>query len=204
MEKFLALPYEKQETIVDAAMKVFASAGYKKTYVSEIAKESGISKAMVFFYFGSKKSLYLYLMEISFSAVAAAFSKLLNHNVTDFFDRILQMTQVKLSVMQEHPDILAFLTSMYFERDEEVIEEIKAALKTGEAIRNDMTLTDIDREKFKDGIDPQLVVNILVKYAEGYISSIPKGQPFELDAVNEEFYRCVKLMKNNFYREEYL
>lgn len=185
-------------------MKVFAEAGYKKTFVSEIAKEAGISKAMVFFYFGTKKALYLYLMQFSFSVVEAALSKLLDHNATDFFDRVLQMTQIKLSVIKEHPPVLGFLSSMYFETDEEVIEEIKASQKYGEALRNGMTLTDIDRKKFKDGIDPQLVMNILVKYTEGYISCIPKGRPIELEPLLDEFYKCVKLMKNHFYKEEYL
>ena len=48
MEKFLNLPVEKQNIIIDAALKNFAVHGYKKTSISDIASSAGISKAMVF------------------------------------------------------------------------------------------------------------------------------------------------------------
>lgn len=61
LDKFLALPKEKQKAILDGAMQVFGSAPYKKASVGDIAKAAGISKGMVFYYFGSKKELYLFL-----------------------------------------------------------------------------------------------------------------------------------------------
>lgn len=64
MEKFLNLPVEKQNIIIDAALKNFAVHGYKKTSISDIASSAGISKAMVFHYFGTKKELYVYLVRM--------------------------------------------------------------------------------------------------------------------------------------------
>jgi len=55
MRKFLSLPQEKQNRIVDAAMNLFGEVGYKKAYISEIAAASGISKALVFHSYGRKK-----------------------------------------------------------------------------------------------------------------------------------------------------
>lgn len=56
MEKFLSLPMEKRNLIIDAALKSFGLHGYKKASISDIASSAGISKAMMFHYFGTKKS----------------------------------------------------------------------------------------------------------------------------------------------------
>ena len=61
-EKFFALPKDKQERIINAGYKVFASNTYKKSPVNEIALEAGISKSLLFFYFKNKKELYLFLL----------------------------------------------------------------------------------------------------------------------------------------------
>ena len=60
-EKFFKLPLEKQRRIINAAYKVFSENNYKKAPMSEIADESGISKALLFHYFTNKKELYMYL-----------------------------------------------------------------------------------------------------------------------------------------------
>jgi TetR/AcrR family transcriptional regulator len=87
LEKFFSLPVEKQNTIIDAALKVFGANGYKKASASDIATAAGISKAMVFHYFGSKKALYLYLIEYCGTMLEAEFNEKLN-TVNDFFDRL--------------------------------------------------------------------------------------------------------------------
>ncbi len=48
---------ETKERIIKAAMKVFANYGYFRAPVQMIAKEAGISKGLVFWYFGSKDEL---------------------------------------------------------------------------------------------------------------------------------------------------
>jgi len=61
---------EKQNLIIDAALKTFAMHGYKKTSISDIASTAGISKAMVFHYFGTKKELYLYLVNTCVDSIS--------------------------------------------------------------------------------------------------------------------------------------
>lgn len=49
---------EKREQIIRAAMKNFSKNGYRKTVMDEIVADAGVSKGLVFHYFGSKKALY--------------------------------------------------------------------------------------------------------------------------------------------------
>jgi len=56
LDKFFSLPNEKQKIIIDAALRTFGANGYKKASTNDIAFAAGVSKAMIFHYFGTKKN----------------------------------------------------------------------------------------------------------------------------------------------------
>lgn len=206
MEKFLGLSTEKQSGIIDAALKCFSMNGYKKTSVSDIATAAGISKAMVFHYFGNKKSLYLYLIDYCANLMINEINEKFDHTITDFFDRIKHATNIKVSVMKKHPAIFSFLYSMYFETDEEVKDDIQTYLWTdkGENFRNKIVFEGMDASKFKDGIDPGFVMKMIVWLSQGLFSTYPGKAELDIDALCRDFYKIIDLLKNNFYKEELL
>lgn len=203
-EKFTNLPAEKQNTIIDAALASFGANGYKKSSISDIASAAGISKAMVFHYFGTKKALYLYLINLCCDIIINAFNEKFDSTVTDFFDRIKLATNIKITVIKKHPAILSFMGSVYFENDDKVQEDIQAILAKSEDIRNSLAIDGMDASKFKDGIDPKLVLKMLVCFTEGYVSKSPNKAELDLEDICREFDECMNLFKNNFYKEEYI
>lgn len=206
LDKFFSLPAEKQDFILDAALSVFGVNGYKKASVSDIAAAAGISKAMVFYYFGTKKALYLYLIELCGRTLTDEVDRNLDSTTTDFFDRIMLAADVEISVMKKHPAIPLFINSIYFEKDAEVKDEIAAIFSgdRGEAFRNRVALEGMDTSKFKDGVDPKLVMKMLLYLTYGYINLSPGIAQMDLDALYKDFRDCVALLKNNLYKEEYL
>lgn len=204
LEKFLSLSVEKQTIIIDAALLSFSTNGYKKTSVSDIATAAGISKAMIFHYFGTKKALYLYLIDLCGNIFMNEINENLDTSVIDFFDRIKLATDIKISVMKKHPSILSFLKSMYFESDDEVKTDIKDILAKGEFFRNKIAFNGLDASKFKDGIDPKLVMKMLVLLAEGYVSQSSSKAWLDFEPLHKEFDEYLDLLKKNFYKGEYL
>jgi len=49
---------ESIRKILDAAMEVFAEAGYEGARVDEIARRAGVNKAMIYYRIGDKKTIY--------------------------------------------------------------------------------------------------------------------------------------------------
>lgn len=204
MEKFFSLPAEKQNKIIDAALMTFSANGYKKASVSDIANAAGISKSMVFHYFGSKKALYLYLIELCGNMFMTEINEKLDTAVTDFFDRIKMITNIEIALMKRHPAILSFLTSIYFENHEEVKADITAILANGEDFRNKVLLKGMDTSKFKANIDLKLVMKILSWIADGYAAQASKNPVADYDALFQDLNNCLDLLKNNFYSADYL
>jgi AcrR family transcriptional regulator len=60
------MPRERREQLIlDVAGHVFAHAGYEAAAMDEIADRAGVSKPMLYTYFGSKEGLYLAYIERS-------------------------------------------------------------------------------------------------------------------------------------------
>jgi len=203
LEKFFNLRAEKQEHIIDAAFTIFGKNGYKKASIADIAEQAGIAKGMVLYYFGSKKNLYLYLAELCKKVIMEEMEKGADESVTDFFDRIKMMTDTKIAAMKRYPAVFSFVTSIYYETDEEVREDVQKFMEDSISIRESWVFSKTDTSKFKDDIDPRLIEKFLVWAGEGFASSLPfNGDMHQLNAFTEEFYQCLNVMKKYFYKEE--
>ena len=64
-QKFFDLKKDKQDRMINAAMKQFYLEGYKRASTDEIVKDAKISKGLLFHYFLSKKGLYQFLCDYS-------------------------------------------------------------------------------------------------------------------------------------------
>lgn len=204
LKSFTDLPKEKQEQIINAGISVFSRYEYKKASVNDIAVEAGIAKSMVFHYFGSKKNLYLYLVSFAGQELVDQMEKNIDKTVLDFFDRIKMLTSIKIALLHRHPFLTQFFVMVYREKDEQVASELHGFFASGEKFRASMVLENIETYKFKQGINPETVMKLLIRYSEGYVSELPSDREFDLEQVMAEFDECLSLLKNNFYKEEYL
>lgn len=204
MNKFFNLSKNKQDSIIDAALKAFGMNGYKKASASDIASTAGISKAMVFHYFGSKKALYLFLIKYCSKMLESEFNEKLASEVSDFFDRLKMISGAKISLMKRHPAILSFLTSVYFETDEDVKAEIQAIWSRDNSLENRSGFTDIDTSKFKDNTDITIVMKMISWIGDGYASRLCHHPEIDFDVLAQEIDSCFDLLKNNLYKEEFL
>jgi AcrR family transcriptional regulator len=69
---------ERRAAILDSALAVFAQRGYHASSIDDIARDNGVSKALIYEHFTSKAELYAELLEqyaeVLFSALAEAVS----------------------------------------------------------------------------------------------------------------------------------
>jgi AcrR family transcriptional regulator len=55
----MAAPEEKEREILDAAARVFARYGFRKTTMGDIVREAGVARATVYKHFGSKEAIFI-------------------------------------------------------------------------------------------------------------------------------------------------
>lgn len=62
-ERFVRLPEEKRQTILAAGIRIFSRQAYSEAGTDAITSACGISKGLLFHYFGTKKAFYLHCLE---------------------------------------------------------------------------------------------------------------------------------------------
>lgn len=71
----MGAPDGKEGQILDAAAKVFARYGFRKTTMGDIVREAGVARATVYKYFGSKDEVFTAALHREFRAIVAAVRK---------------------------------------------------------------------------------------------------------------------------------
>lgn len=204
MENFLSLPEDKQKTIRNSALKVFGENGYKKASVKDIADEADISKSMVFHYFGTKKDLYLYLVDYCSKVLTGPLTSIQKDLPRDYFERMKVATEKQMGVLKDEPFFLKFLTSMLSESDPEVSEELQTYRDYAATFQSSYALDDMDFSKFKDDVDLKVVLRMMVWMAEGFSRNVSLESEEALDKYINQFNEAVELLRSNLYKEEYL
>ena len=147
-EKFFLLPEEKQQRIINAGFRVFSQNSYKKSPVSEIADEAGISKSLLFYYFKNKRELYVFLWERCAQITIESLAKYGCYEGNDLFDMMYQGMKAKLEIMRNYPDIGAFAIKVFYEKDEEISGLIQESYEKMKAFRVESTLNALDPAQF--------------------------------------------------------
>lgn len=65
-------PEDRRNAVLDAALRVFADAGFRRASLTEVGEEAGVTKGCVYHYFDSKEELLLALMRERSSSAAKA------------------------------------------------------------------------------------------------------------------------------------
>ena len=101
--KFFDLKKEKQDRMINGALKVFSQYGYHHASTDEIVREAGISKGLLFHYFESKIGLYAFLYDYSTRFVTLELTENVEKNENGFFELYKQMLTAKADSMSQYP-----------------------------------------------------------------------------------------------------
>ncbi|MDR3295341.1 MAG: TetR/AcrR family transcriptional regulator [Clostridiales Family XIII bacterium] len=143
----------KKMRIVNAAISEFARHGYKNANTNDIVKEAGVSKGLLFHYFGSKKQLYVYLYEYAMRLITDAVADEFDWEERDIFKRWRTGAAIKLRMMREHGMLFEFIIDAYARTANEVKEEIDTSTGVWMAFNWDQLMKSADTSLFRDDID---------------------------------------------------
>ncbi|MBR4966374.1 MAG: TetR/AcrR family transcriptional regulator [Lachnospiraceae bacterium] len=199
-EKFFDLKKEKQDRMINGAMKVFALNGYKRASTDEMVKEAGISKGLWFHYFDSKLGLYSFITEYAIRYMNMELQAMTNREPQDYFATRLQVEKTKLMVRKSYPYIPLFLASLEKERDEDALLAVMDAV---ENYRNVMKkiYADVDESKFRESVK-RTQLDMTVGYTlDGLLFEAYEEPVFDEDGYRKVITEYLAMMKDCFEKE---
>ena len=107
--KFFDLKKEKQDRMINAALKVFALQGYRHASTDDIVREAAISKGLLFHYFGSKLGLYSFIYDYSVRYMNLELRSTVDSGERDLFEVMKQTECARMHAMRGYPYMQQFL-----------------------------------------------------------------------------------------------
>lgn len=163
IEDFNRLPEEKQDEIMLAALREFAHNSYDLASTNSIVAEAGISKGLLFKFFGSKEKLFLHLAQHYLHKT----TNLIRHDesITDMFAYMLAIFQAENTVFKNNSDaLLSFmvLNKMMNAPDHPVYKKARA-LYYDTYVNTDMDriMSRLDVGRLREGLTPAAVREVI-------------------------------------------
>ena len=199
-DKFFDLKKEKQDRIINAALKLFALYGYKRASTDDIVAEAKISKGLLFHYFGSKLKLYSFIYEYSARYMAMEYERNVGLEEDDFFEIQRQLEFAKWQVMKNYPYMLFFLNNAFLEEDQEAVAEVSSDMDMmSKTLQKIYEKADLGR--FKEGVDPSKVLKSTLFTMDGLLKEQITLQKFDTKQLYEESVEYLELYKRFYYIE---
>lgn len=124
----MARKRRKKLSIFEAAMTVFSEKGFEKATVDEIAERAGIAKGTIYYNYGSKKNLFLSLLEEGIERLETAVKKEIARR-NNIRTKLEALITVQLQFFEDYKNYCKVLLSEVWGRDtpwEEKAERIRS------------------------------------------------------------------------------
>lgn len=197
--KFFDIKKEKQDRMINAALKIFAQQGYRHGSTDDIVREAAISKGLLFHYFGSKLGLYHFIYDYSVRYMNLELRSGIAPGETDLFSVMKQMECAKMRAMKGYPYMQQFLNRSLSEDSYEAllsVEEKKNALEETYAAID----SQIDYEALPAGVDGGKLRKMLDFTIKGLMTERFQDASFQPEMLYEEICDYLDMTRKIVYR----
>lgn len=200
-ESFFKLPDNKRNVIINAGFRVFSQYSYRKSPMSEIAAEAGISKSLLFYYFRNKKELYLFLCKYSVEVTQQEIIRQKCYEKEDFFEVFLSGMKVKVQLMKQYPDLSLFQLKAYYEKDKELRPEINKLIGEYSGYENQAEMFKLNKEQFVEGLDLEMMYMDIYLASEGYLWEKLQCGEIDPEQMEKDFTGMIEFWRKLYSRK---
>ena len=197
--KFFDLKKEKQDRMINAALKIFALQGYSHGSTDDIVREAAISKGLLFHYFGSKLGTYRFVYDYSVRYMNLELRSNVNTDEKDLFVVMKQIEYARMRAMKGYPYMQQFLNRSQWEDSCEAILSV-------EEKRNDLAETyaaigrQIDYGSLPGGVDGEKLRKMLDFTIGGLMAERFQSASFQAEMLYEEICGYLDMVREMIYR----
>ncbi len=165
---------DKRALILDAAIKVFARAGYHGARVSDIAREAGIAYGLVYHYFKNKDEILATIFEEQWSGFIHALEEI-GRGGGSLRERMVAVASLMLNAYRIRPDWVKVLV-FEIQRSSRFAQpgQIRAVTRLFDAVRH--ILEEAQRlGELRPDVDPGVASTLFIGALELMITSLVLG-----------------------------
>jgi AcrR family transcriptional regulator len=168
---------DRKRQLLAHAKHLFVTLGYQDTTTEKIARAAGVSEPVLYRHFGSKKALFVEVLEEIRQATLNRWNTETAH-LTDPLAKLHAIADIYLGATREHALELRVMHRTLLETDD---EEISSCLRSfyldSEAVLSQIILEGQQTGVFRRSLDPRVGAWELIRTALGYSLTQSLGIP---------------------------
>lgn len=138
-------PEERRQELIETAKQLFETQSYEKTTVSDIVKEVGVAQGLFYYYFSSKKEIFLAVIDQYLEEHLSQLAQPLRDSSVPPLERVHNLMQLLVGFMHK-------LKSLYPKNRSGMQYEMQAIMQNHVSEIIEPMLSDILRESDEKGI----------------------------------------------------
>tara|TARA_R110000868_G_scaffold383050_2_gene649758 strand:- start:229 stop:750 length:522 start_codon:yes stop_codon:yes gene_type:complete len=155
---------EKQENILKAALKLFATQGYASTSTNKVAKEAGVSEGLIFRHFGNKEGLLAAILEMGQEAIKQKMASILMTSAPK--ELLRKYIELPFNINASEYEMWRLMYALKWQTngyDSTILEPVKLILRSA-----------FEKLKYKD---PDAEVELVLMFMDGAATSFLLHEP---------------------------
>lgn len=203
--KILNLESGRRDAVLNAALKEFVLQGYDNASTNVIAKEAGISKALMFHYVSNKQELFLVVYDYFSDLMKREYFDLMNYDEKDIFDKLRQSYFLQIKLSEKYPFIFDFNKLSRTTNSSEVNKELENRMREQHLSCYSKLFDGIDETKFRKGLNiekcKQFIFWSNIGFTNQILDKIRNSEKSYLDceAIMSELEEYFEELKKIFY-----
>jgi len=170
IEHFKNLPDAEQEKIIGACRHEFTEKGYLRASTNTMVEAAGIPKGTLFFFFGSKKKLFLYILDAAVNAYCEFADKNSGDLPAELFARMFFMVEVRMRFAAEKPGWYQFLAKALLDIPEALKHEMGERFADYSEANQRFMREGLDTSHLRPGITLAQVLDLIGMLQEGMLA----------------------------------
>jgi TetR/AcrR family transcriptional regulator len=164
---------EKRQRIIRASIEEFGK-GYALASTNEIVRKAGVSKGLLFHYFGSKKNLFLEVFKESTARLQEKLLSSLSQEddkesiPDDIFQSLTRLALIKLKLFQDDPALYQFLAVAIQDSPDEIRQELQVFIDTAAEHGIGKLLNGIEFSDLRPDVDPVKALKLIQLVMDGF------------------------------------
>lgn len=151
--KLLDLEPQRRDSILNAALREFVLKGFDNASTNVIAKEAGISKALMFHYVSNKQELFLFVHDYFTELLDKEYIAKMDFSEKDIFTKLRQSYLLQIALIRQYPWIFEFDKLSIATKSEELNKELEKRANKKQSSCGYQIFDIIDISKFRVGLD---------------------------------------------------
>jgi TetR/AcrR family transcriptional regulator len=157
------LDNQTEKAIIEAAGKVFTRKGFAAARMDDIAKEAGMNRALLHYYFRSKEKMFDLIFDLRVREFFSGLGLIISSE-KNLEEKIRAIVEHEITILSAHPDLPIFILQELTQNPQRFFEHAQKARAHPSALQKKFAVDvkqQIKKKKIKNIDASQLLMNIM-------------------------------------------